>query len=66
MTDLYTKIVLTVIAVALSINALQGFQVVKPAFAASNAVHKIAICEADGTVCARMTRSGFLKVLNAN
>ena len=63
MNDMYSKVMLTVIAVALSINALQGFQVTKPAFAASNEVHKIAICTESGSRCAEVVGNGFLKVL---
>ena len=64
MTDLYTKIVLTIIAVALSVNVFQGLNIGTPAWASSNQVHKIAICEADGRQCTGVTGGGFLRVLN--
>ena len=44
MTDLYTKIVLTVIAAALSVNVLISLEFVGPAHAASG-VQKVVICD---------------------
>ena len=52
MNDTYSKIMLTIIAAALCVIAFQNMNVVKPAFAAGNQVHKIALCRADGTLCA--------------
>ena len=48
MTDLYTKVVLTVIAAALSVSALQNLNMVKPAFAAGDQIQKITICDTNG------------------
>ncbi|MDG2403399.1 MAG: hypothetical protein P8M25_00120 [Paracoccaceae bacterium] len=44
MTDLYTKVVLTIIALALSINVLVNLEFVGPALAASG-VQKVQICD---------------------
>ena len=52
MNDTYSKIMLTIIAAALCVNAFKNMNIVKPALAASNQVHKIAICTADGEDCA--------------
>ena len=51
MNDTYSKVMLTIIAAALCVNAFQNMNLVTPAFAASNQVHKIAICRADGSQC---------------
>jgi len=51
MNDMYSKVMLTIIAVALSINALQGLDLVKPAYAASG-VTKVALCDISGQNCA--------------
>ena len=53
MNDTYSKIMLTIIAVALSINAFQNLNVVNPAHAAGG-VQKVAICDKLGSVCARV------------
>ena len=49
-TDKYTKIIMTVIAVALVKIAFQDTQTIKPLFAhnGGNDVHKIAICDKSG------------------
>ena len=63
MTDLYTKIVLTVIAAALSVNVLISLDFVGPAHASSR-VQKVVICDehwANG--CAGIF-AGQLKVSN--
>jgi hypothetical protein len=60
-TDLYTRVVLTVIAVSLSVIALQ--QSVKPAYA-QNSYQKVIVCNPYGTKvsdCASVT-SGSLQV----
>ena len=63
MTDLYTKTMLTVIAVALVAIAVGGFDVVGSASADGHKVHKIAICNSDGSKCAGIIRDdGSLKV----
>ena len=48
MTDLYTKVVLTVIAAALCVSVFQNMNVASPAFAASDQIHKITICDTKG------------------
>ena len=39
-------------------------EIFSKAYAASNEVHKIAICEERGIHCASVTDSGWLRVLN--
>ncbi len=58
MNDTYSKIMLTIIAVALSINAFQNLNVVNPAHAASEKVHKIAICNENGNTCVNIQGAG--------
>lgn len=59
-TDLYTKAVLTVIALALSIIALQ--HAIPSAFAQSG-IQKVIICDAIAqTMCADVSLGGALKV----
>lgn len=48
MNDTYSKIMLTIIAAALCVNAFQNMNLVNPAFAASNQIHKITICDTKG------------------
>tara|TARA_R110000803_G_scaffold133730_2_gene200877 strand:+ start:81 stop:302 length:222 start_codon:yes stop_codon:yes gene_type:complete len=50
--DLYTKGILTVIALSLVVMAFKDVSPVNEAFAQSNKVHKIAICNSDGEPCA--------------
>ena len=64
MNDMYSKVMLTIIAVALSINALQGLDFVKPAYAASG-VTKVAICDYSGRNCAKV-KKGLLYVAAIN
>ena len=61
MTDLYTKIVLTVIAAALSVNVLISLEFVGPAHAASG-IMKVEICDKYGD-CANVS-SRALRVTN--
>ena len=49
MTDLYTKVMLTVIAAALCVSIFQNMNVVNPAFAAGDQIHKITICDNKGS-----------------
>ena len=65
-TDTYTKIIMTVIAVALVKIAFLDIQAIKPLFAhnGGNDVHKIAICESDGNRCAKVGREGDLWIHN--
>jgi hypothetical protein len=58
MNDRYSKLMLTIIAFALLVNTFQQLNVVNPAYAASG-VTKIAICTADGSECARVSRAGL-------
>ena len=60
--DLYTKVCLTVIALSLGTIALKDISPIKPAWASSNQVHKIAICEEDGRKCAEVLHYGALRV----
>ena len=64
MNDMYSKVMLTIIAAALSINALQGLDLVKPAYAASG-VTKVAICDDSGRNCAKV-KKGLLYVAAIN
>ena len=60
---LYTKTMLTVIAVALVPIAVGGFDVVGSAIASGDKVHKIAISNPNGSKCAGIIRDdGSLKV----
>ena len=55
--DKYTKFLLTLIAVGIigiNLHLFKG-SVVKDAFAANQQVHKIAICNEDGSRCAGIT-----------
>jgi hypothetical protein len=63
MNDTYSKIMLTIIAVALSINAFMNLNIVNPAHAAGG-VQKIAICNDMGTQCAKIYSYGGLAVKN--
>ena len=63
-TDTYTKIIMTLIAVALVKIAFQDIQGIKPLFAhnGSNDVHKIAICDSDGSDCAAISERASLRI----
>jgi hypothetical protein len=63
MTDLYTKTMLTVIAVALVAIAARGFDVVGSANASRYEVRKVAICDEKGRGCAGVF-SGRLSIMN--
>jgi hypothetical protein len=56
--DAYTKIVLTVIATALTAIALQHAGIV-PAFAQSNAIQRVAICNWDGSGCTTVFKNAL-------
>lgn len=61
-TDLYTKFVLTVIALALSAIALQN--TIPSAFAQSN-IQKVVICDPqDTSTCAKVNGRGWLQVIH--
>ena len=57
--DKYTKGVLTIIAIALMIIALKGTGLFPKAFAHSDGVHKIAICDGYGVECAYVSKGAF-------
>jgi hypothetical protein len=59
MIDRYTKVCLTVIALSLAVIGFRGLSPVTDAVA-SNGVHKIAICEANGHRCAEILRNGLI------
>ncbi len=59
MNDTYSKIMLTIIAVALSINAFQNLKVVNPAHASSHTMQRVAICDEYGNNCARVGAWGL-------
>ena len=62
MTDLYTKVVLTVIAAALSANVLISLEFIGPAHAATG-IQKVQICDDDFPYsCAKITERGRLRV----
>ena len=62
--DLYTKGILTVIALSLVVMAFKDVSPVNEAFAQSNKVHKIAICNPDGVRCAGIGKMGITKYGN--
>jgi len=61
MTDTYTKICLTVIAVSLTVIGLRGLPVVESAFAQSGSIQKIAICDPNSKRCVEVTGKRWLK-----
>ena len=62
--DTYTKFIMTIIAGALVVIALKGTGIIPMANAHSGGVHKIAICNADGSICGKITRSGRIKIID--
>ena len=56
--DIYTKVVMTVIAVSLVKIAFTDVNIVNPAFAQSG-VQKIAICDGRGAYCTEVTAGAF-------
>jgi hypothetical protein len=56
--DIYTKVVMTVIAVSLVKIAFTDVSIVNPAFARSG-VQKIAICDDRGSYCVGVRSSGL-------
>lgn len=64
MTDTYTKICLTVIAISLAVIGFRGSSVVESAFAQSGQIHKIAICDPSSKRCAKVNSSRMLAVEN--
>ena len=62
--DNYTKFIMTVIAGALVVIALKGAGIIPTANAHSGGVHKIAICNVEGTRCSTLSKSGWLRVVN--
>ncbi len=61
--DLYTKGILTVIALSLVVMAFKDVDPISQAFAHSGGVHKIAICTESGFSCTDV-RSGSLNIYN--
>ena len=59
MNDTYSKVMLTIIAAALCVNAFQNLNMVKPAFALDNQIYRIAICNVDGLNCAGISRGAM-------
>ena len=63
--DLYTKVIMSVIAIVLVKIAFTDMSLVNPVFAgAGDKVHKIAICNKVGTRCANLSdfRGGSLSI----
>ena len=60
MNDTYSKIMLTIIAAALCVNAFINLNIVKPAYASGD-LQRIAICAEDGK-CADVNQIGELMV----
>ena len=61
--DKYTKFILTMIAVGIiGLNYhLFKNEIITNANASSHEVHKIAICNENGSICAQLTEFGYLK-----
>ena len=60
--DNYTKFIMTVIAGALLVIALKGTGIIPPANAHSGGVHKIAICDSNGSRCAEVDKMYRLRI----
>ena len=60
MIDRYTKVLLTVIAVGVSINALQSLNLIKPALADGHGPTKVAICDPSSMQRCAKVRGGAL------
>ena len=63
MIDNYTKVILTVIAVSTSFIAFKDSGLVPSATASGEKVHKITICNEQGSKCVGVYNSGVLKGL---
>ncbi len=59
--DTYTKFIMTIIAGALVVIALKGTGIIPTANAQSGGVHKIAICDSNGSRCAQIDYEGRLR-----
>ena len=57
--DLYTKGILTVIALSLLVMAFKDVDPINSAFAHSGGVHKIAICDSTGYNCTKIVNGMF-------
>ena len=67
MIDNYTKVILAVIAVSTSFIAFKDTGFIPSATASGEKVHKIAICNQDGSKCTSIRKIGkwnYLAVLN--
>ena len=62
MIDNYTKVILTVIAVSTSFIAFKDSGFISSATASGEKIHKIAICNQDGSRCATIVRSKYLGI----
>ena len=60
--DLYTRIVLTVIAGALSLLVAQNAGILKARADEGDAPAKVQLCNSDGTFCAHIDETGRLSV----
>ena len=58
MIDNYTKVILTVIAVSTSLIAFKDIGFISSATASGEKIHKITICNENGTRCAGIYGSG--------
>ena len=56
--DLYTKVCFTVISLSLCAIAFKDTSIIKPSWASSDVVHKIAICQIDGSDCVETEEFG--------
>ena len=59
MNDTYSKVMLTIIAAALCVNAFQNMNLIQPAFAKDDQIHKITICDTSGNCLACVTKAAF-------
>jgi len=63
MNDTYSKVMLTIIAAALCVNAFINMNLVNPAHASGEKIYKVAICDEMGMECAGI-RSDSFKIHN--
>jgi hypothetical protein len=66
MTDKTLKILLGIIAINLTIQTVKDVGLFPTAYAQNNEVQKIAICEADGILCASLWDQGDVTVILTN
>ena len=63
MNDTYSKVMLTIIAAALCVNAFVNMNVVSPAHAFDDHIQKIAICDPSSGGCARLSMYDEIRVV---